>query len=204
MRPAYPAKPLISRVCVRDPGAAGPRARSHRYWRSCGCVCPVGVTRRAPSGPQITAPSRAEQSRRVPSVGPSSGRSGPGASRALTICSGRRVARHGRLLTAARARLSKRLSPRRSPLLPLTEHGSQSPVATTMRSLAPPDLASAALSRCRALATRRVLLVQSGHATGPGPGCRNPCVSSTLGIAGELVAPHAQRRQRDSCCRIHA
>ena len=69
---------------------------------------------------------------------------------------------------------------------------------------APPDLASAALSRCRALATRRVLLVQSGHATGPGPGCRNPCVSSTLGIAGELVAPHAQRRQRDSCCRIHA
>jgi hypothetical protein len=118
---------------------------------------------------------------------PSSGGSGPGASRALTICSGRRVARHGRLLTAARARLSKRLSPRRSPLLPLTEHGSRSPVATTMRSLAPPDL--------RIRSTEH--MSGAGHETSPARPIREPrgqrrrCLLAHE--SGERCAPASRR-----------
>lgn len=40
-------------------------------------MCPIGATRRARSGPQITIPSRAEQSRHVPPVGRSFGRRRP-------------------------------------------------------------------------------------------------------------------------------
>jgi hypothetical protein len=44
-----------------------------RSRRRRGCLCPTGATRRAPSGPQTTAPARSEQSRCVPSVGRSLG-----------------------------------------------------------------------------------------------------------------------------------
>jgi hypothetical protein len=46
-------KPRISRDCVRDPGAAGPHAQSHRYWRSCGCLCPKAVATRVVGDAEI-------------------------------------------------------------------------------------------------------------------------------------------------------
>jgi hypothetical protein len=55
--------------------------------------------------------------------------------------------------------LSKRISPRCSPLLRLTERGPQSPVATTIRSWPRLTSASAGLCRRRTLPTRRLLLV---------------------------------------------
>ena len=65
------------------------------------------------------------------------------------------------LADATRTRLSKRISPRRSPLLRLTEHGPRSPFATTMRFSFPLTSASAGLCRRRELPTRQLLLVRS-------------------------------------------
>jgi hypothetical protein len=40
------------------------------------------------------------------------------------------------------------------------------------------------------------VVVRSGQVVRLGPRCRNPWLSSTLGVAGELSAPPAQKQQR--------